>query len=385
MAGVHLEAAVVGGRLTACSQRSVGHPVGAQVRLEPAEPGGRIGDVGPPRRVDTHAVEDPAQLPAVATERGEQGVVDVRHGRVVVAGHHRAGAAELVPQRRRGLGQPEVDVALLPQRGEQLDLGGREPGVSEEREPVGEVEPGFAPAQPGDRLRVAHVRRRLADVVEQPAPQLGLPAEVVVELAPGAVRVAPCAPVDDEARALHGVRREDPGQPPRHGPAAGAAQVTFVAGDTVTEVTGEGGRPRFVERGVEHLEQRPDEPVRIPDVVTPAIEQQGDQGTRAQEPDPGTDAVATLGPRAEAVGQSLGQPALDTAGGHRDHVRGEGVGQGRGEQVTELVGQEVGAGGSMDLQAHPSVLLLLTSPPEQAAAGPNLGPAADTLHCRCST
>ena len=42
-----------------------------------------------------------------------------------------------LPQVGGGLGQPQVHVAVDGEGLEQLDLGDREPGVAEEREPVG--------------------------------------------------------------------------------------------------------------------------------------------------------------------------------------------------------------------------------------------------------
>ena len=62
-------------------------------------------------------------------------------GRAVVAArNHAVEVGERVPQRGRWLWQPEVDVAVLAERPEQLDLGNRQPGVAEQRQPVREVE-----------------------------------------------------------------------------------------------------------------------------------------------------------------------------------------------------------------------------------------------------
>ena len=98
---------------------------------------------------------------------------------------------ERVPQRRRGLRQPEVHVAVLAERAEQLDLGDRQPGVTEQREPVGQVEPVTAGPRAGRRS--ARAGRRAgprAPASQQPPPQLGLPDQVLVEGPPGAVGVA---------------------------------------------------------------------------------------------------------------------------------------------------------------------------------------------------
>ena len=67
------------------------------------------------------------------------------------------------------------------------DLGLRQAGVAEEGQPRRQVEVGAAGTQPGHGLRMAHVGRRHVDGGEQPAPELGLPAQVAVEGAAGAV------------------------------------------------------------------------------------------------------------------------------------------------------------------------------------------------------
>ena len=116
-------------------------------------------------------------------------------------GDHPAASGEGVPERGRRLREPQVDVAVLAERGEQVDLGRRQPGVPEQRQPARQVEAGAAGAQRRDRRGVPHVGRRRVDAGQQPPPQLGLPGEVGVEVAAGPVGVAALAPVGDEARA----------------------------------------------------------------------------------------------------------------------------------------------------------------------------------------
>ncbi len=372
VAGMYLQAAVVGRRHPRGPELAVGSPVGAEVGLEPAEERGPLLQRGSRGRLDADVVEDPAQLAGVTAQGCQQRVVDSLGGRVVVARDHPADAPQVVPEHRRGLGKPQVDVTSLAERAEQLHLGDRQPGVAEEGEPVRQVETvecrSVAVAQHRHRLAVAHVGRRLPDVGEQPAPQLRLPEQVGVEGRAGAVGVATGAPVGDEGRSLHGVRREDAGQPARDRPAASAAEVTFVAGDTVAEVAGKGGRPRLVERGVEDLEQRPHQPVGIPGVVALAVEQQRDEGPRAEEAHPGTDAVTAGRAGAEPMGEPLGQPALHTAGGHGHDLGGERIGQRGGEQVAELVGQEVGARRTVKLQDQPATSFSPACTPGRATA-----------------
>ena len=64
-----------------------------------------------------------------------------------------AEAGERVPERGRGLRQPEVDVAVVAERGQQLDLGDRQPGVAEQREPAGQRQPGRRRRAAGPRCR----------------------------------------------------------------------------------------------------------------------------------------------------------------------------------------------------------------------------------------
>ena len=181
VAGVDLEAVVVDGGHPTRPHRLVGSAVGTKVVLEPAEQRRPVLDLGGRGDVDPHAVEDPAQLTGVAAQRGEQRVVDPLGGRVVVAGDDAADSSQRVPERGRGLRQPEVDVASLAESRQQLDLGHRQPGVAEQGQPVGQVEPGITVAQPPHGLGVPHVGRRLTDPDEQPTPELGLPGQVAVE------------------------------------------------------------------------------------------------------------------------------------------------------------------------------------------------------------
>ena len=162
---------------------------------------------------------------------------------VVLARHRTADAGQRVPQLRRRLRQPEVDVAELAERLQQLDLGDRQPGVAEQREPA---TAGRAPRRRrAARASVSACRTsgaRRVDPRDQPPPQLGLPAQVVVERSTGAVGVAALAPVGDQRRPLHGVRREQAGQPPGDGVAAVAPQRRLVAVEPVAEVGRRGSR-----------------------------------------------------------------------------------------------------------------------------------------------
>ena len=271
---------------------------------------------------------------------------------VLGAGTGPADRGEVVPQLGRGLGQPDVDVAQLGERREQLDLGRGQPGVAEQREPRRQLEPGAAGPQPRHRLVVADVGRRLGHAQHQPAPQLGLPDQVGVEGRTRTVEVSAGPPVADQLRPLHGVRREEAGQPTGHREAAIAAQPGLIRLEAVTEVEAQRVAPGLAQALVDHLEQRPDQAVGIPGVVALAIEQQGDQRSGAEELDTGADAVLAAWPHAQPVREPLGQPALDPLGRHRDDFLGERIGQRLREQVAEGIGEEVGARSAVEVERH---------------------------------
>ena len=95
----------------------------------------------------------------------------------------------------------------------------------------------------------------------QSSPELGLPQEVGVERLAGTVGVATRGPVGDQARPLHGVRREEAGEPTGDGVAPPHPEVGLCGRQAVAEVTGQGGGPGLVEGGVDGGEQRPDQGV----------------------------------------------------------------------------------------------------------------------------
>ncbi len=107
------------------------------------------------------------------------------------------------------------------------------------------------------------------------------------EPAAGTVGEPSLAPVGDQLRALHGVRRVQAGDAAgdRVAPVAPQAGRLLVEVAGVAEVAGQVGAPRLVERVVDRGEQRPDEPVGVPHVVAVAVEQQRDQRARVEEPD----------------------------------------------------------------------------------------------------
>jgi hypothetical protein len=202
---------------------------------------------------------------------------------------------------------------------------------------------------------VAYVGGRLAHPGQQPAPELGLPQQVVVEVTAGTagtVGGAALAPVCDQRRPLHGVGRVEAGEAARDGVAAVATQLGVVALEAVAEVGGEGRAPRFVDAGIDRLQQRPDQPVGVPGVVAVAAEQHRDQRSGVEEPDARADAVPTARPGPKAVGEPLGQPPLDALGRDHHDLLGERVVEGCRHQLTEGVGELVGARCAVQVEGH---------------------------------
>ena len=139
----------------------------------------------------------PLQLPRVPPQRPQQRVPDLPDRGVLGPRHRplRRHLRQVVPERGRHLRQPQVHVAQLAERTQQLDLGDRQPGVPEQRQPRRQVEPVTAGPQPRQRLVVAYVGRRRVHPRHQPSPQLGLPGQVGLDGVSRAVGVAALAPV----------------------------------------------------------------------------------------------------------------------------------------------------------------------------------------------
>jgi len=110
-----------------------------------------------------------------------------------------------------------------------------------------------------------------------------------------------------------------------------------------------------VRGGVQRLEDRPGEPLAVPEVLVRvpaerAGEGGGDEAGGRVEGHVRADAGSAARPGAEVVGQPLGEPALDPAGGHRDDVGGEGVGGGLAEHGGERRDERVGSLGTVHVQ-----------------------------------
>ena len=264
-----------------CTERSPGS------RVRP----GRVGRVGARRRPGASRAGCPGraatapsvsarglgdreralELARVASEARQQRVA---HGLVAVVGarHGARGARRARAQRAGdGCGSQTCTSRCVAQRREQLDLGHRQPGVAEQREPRRQVERLGVLAQRldacagGARPAAAPPRRSTSRRHSS-----GCQARSRSSGTTGAVGVAALAPVGDELRPLPGVRREQAGQPPGDREAPAEPEVGLLPGRPVAEVRGQGRRPRLVEAGVEHLEQRPGQRVGRPRVVVAA-------------------------------------------------------------------------------------------------------------------
>ncbi len=165
------------------------------------------------------------------------------------------------------------------------------------------------------------VRRVGVDAAHQRAPQVRLPVQVVVEVAGVAVD-----PVDEQLRALPGIRREQSGDPPRHRVAPPLPEFLLLALLEVAEVGGQRRAPRLVEAGVDDLEQRPDHRIRVPWILVGGAGDLRDERAWVAECDAGADAVGGLA-AAEDVRQPLAQPPLHAARRDQHQLLGERVGQ----------------------------------------------------------
>ena len=193
------------------------------------------------------------------------------------------------------------------------------------------------------RLPPAH-RVSRPDPRGDPAPELGLPAQIRRELQPGAVRVPTGGPVGQHQWTVGRVAVEQPGQAAGH----------RVAPSGALQVTAERGAPLLLGALVDHLEQRPHQDVGRPRVRMPgrAVDDLGDQRRRRWEAHTGADTVlAALAPP-QTVGELLGEPAFDAAGRDRDHLLREGIGQRCGQELGQCRGQCVGPLGPVHEQRH---------------------------------
>ena len=209
--------------------RRVEVALAAMSLLQPGEQGrGRFDPAVP--RSPTSLLDDrrerALQLAHVATEGGEQRVADPLVGAVLAARHGAGRSVERVPERGRGVRQPEVHVAVLAERAEQLDLGDRDPGVAEQREPRRQVGPvGRRRAAASSTATCRSARRRRADCGGEQAPQLGLPGRSAATAPPAPSVSSPCSQSASRAAAARRTTRTGaPGAGPRRSDGRAAAR-----------------------------------------------------------------------------------------------------------------------------------------------------------------
>ena len=317
VAGVHLDGAVVGSqgraaagpaalaRRSACSHWS---------RLSGAA--ARAAATGSSTRRDR--AQRALELAGVAAERGQQPVADPLVGAVAAPldGTRRASPASAAHSASEGCGSHRWTSRCSPSAASSSISVDGQAGVAEERDPRGQVDARRGRRAAGSSVAACRTcggsaRHRGG---ESP-PELGLPGEVGGERRPGTVGVAARGPVGDQARPLHGVRREEAREPTGDGVAPPAPQVGLLAGGRPwprcrARVAAHGSSRRRVDGG----QQRPDQGVGCPRVVVAGAGDLGDQRGRRAEVDARADAVGPAVTGAEVVGEALGQPALDALG-----------------------------------------------------------------------
>ncbi len=202
-------------------------------------------------------------------------------------------------------------------RRECLEVGARDPGQPEHRQPGRKVEQRRVLADSRARRREPLGGARSTDPLAQTPPQLGLPIAAFIA----------ALPCPDQVRALHGIAVEELGYVP-YGPKPAHRVLRVTAG--ALEVACKRGQPRLGQALVDDLEQRPHRALRHPGICVRIDAGRGrqrtlDQPRREREVDVRAHAVAPPVARAEQGRQPLGEPALDPARGDRDDLGRERV------------------------------------------------------------
>ena len=242
------------------------------------------------------------QLAGVTAERGEQGVSGVRRGAVVVARHRslRLGPARSAQSAAEACGSQRWTSRCSPSApSSSTSVAGSRVWPNRESRPgrSSPVPPAASAASvcswrtSGGGSPTRDTSRRHSSACHARSSGSGSRPSVS----------SPRRHARTMSSALAGVRRVQPGQPAGDGVAPARAQLALLPGHAVTEVSGQRRAPRLVERVVDHLEQRPGQPVGVPGVLQIACRAASDQGPRAEEPDPRAHAV-TAGRRRRPVG-----------------------------------------------------------------------------------
>ena len=338
-------------------RRGVGRAVGAEVGLQPAEQRRRVGVAGR-RLLGVEVAEGAAQLAGVATQRGEQRVLD--DGRPSRRRRARTGPAAAVgasadQSTGEGWGSQRWTSRCSPRaRSSSTSVTGQ-PRVPEEREPAGQVEP----VGPPSRSRSSVVAWRTSGA--------GRPRR--------ARRAAATArPASAGRRRAARRRRRCRTRRASRGRAAGAGRRRRRTGRRAAAPRRSGGRSARRSgrrgRGGGARSSKPGSS-RQSSITSSSghASRSGLHGSSASrsssiddqrvgrhEVDARAHAVAAPGPDAEPVGEPLGQPALDAARRHHHDLAGERIGQRGDQQVRQAVGERVGALGGVEVQGHGATL-----------------------------
>jgi hypothetical protein len=164
------------------------------------------------------------------------------------------------------------------------------------------------------------------------------------------VRGLPLLPFQDHLGAVHAVVIEQICEMP-DGREAPHRPFTRDGAKVVREIL----EPGLAQVGVHDLHQGPGRAGRNPGIVVRFVPARrccgpSDQGPGKRKIDIGTYSVPSGGGRAKPVGQPLGEPPLDTAGGDGNDLGHHGIGQRLGEQVAEHPDQLIGALRSVHVQ-----------------------------------
>ena len=248
---VHLHGPVASGQNATVRTYRVGGDVG----LQPAQQRIRMICAGKgfiACRSGRHAA---LQLSQVAAEGGQQWVPDAAMALVVASGHDPAQIGQRRPRLRARVRQPQVQFVMGAQRLQQFDIGGRQPGVAEQRQPRGQLAGRLA--ELGNRFGVPNVRRVDPHHVDEPVPQLRLPSQIA-----GKVSGVAGKPVGQQSGALAGVGGEQSGQATGHRVAAALPQFLFLISDEPTEMDRQRVAPRLVQVGIDHFQKGPGHGIR---------------------------------------------------------------------------------------------------------------------------
>ncbi len=358
VAGVHLQAAVgrvvdpAGPLLGAWARgwragRAGGAPAGWSAPRRARRPARRAGPAAPGCG-RAPGCRGPARRAAGGRRARPSGPPSGGPGRPVP----RAVAAGL-PQRRRGLRQPQVHVAGAGQGAEQRDLARRAAGCGRRARAAraGRGRRRRLPARPrcgpaarragrraparagGATARAARPGRRAAT---RRAPSVSRPSRQSVTSAGRCTAYAAISPARRRATDQRRSRRSSASCPERPWPRWWARVAHHGSSSEASMAPSSGQTSRSGSHGSSRSRSSSSE----------TSERGVRNRTPAQMPSP------PRGPAAEGVREPLRHPPLHALGGHHHDLLGERVVQGHGEQLAEAVDEPVGARGAVEVERH---------------------------------